>query len=108
MASFSDFATHKLYCNATAYSHRAGVNVLLSISGETFRYGRAPKGKRAEDYVRECVGSVITDVTNEYRAYAPYGPDWDIVRWDVGTVRGEYKFSVWFPNTTLTNGDTEQ
>lgn len=95
-ALFSAIATHTLYTNVTAHSHREGVTVFIGI--KTYRYGRPGHGVRTDQHVRDVVTDAVTEYTRG-RARGQYDPTngWEILSSGYPVHRGERRFSVWIP-----------
>ena len=96
MATLDDIYNQSMYCSVKVYSSRNGVNVMPSVGSQyNWEFSPTPSGMSAADYVRECVASTVSELSNGRSEL----PTWDTLRSDSGWERGKYSFTVWMPKT---------
>lgn len=85
----------KLYTHVRVFSGKDGVNVIAFCQNHYFTSARG----KVEEYVRDCVAEIITEITNEYRPHAAYDANtWEICAFNVALPRGEYRYAVYMPD----------
>lgn len=85
----------KLYTQVRVFSTKEGVNVIAFCKNHYFY----PASGKVETYVRECVESIMKEITNEYRPHAAFDAQtWQICAYNLALPRGEYRYAVYMPD----------